>query len=592
MLKSLLALMAGFLLTVGGHSAPPSQNINVRDYGALGDGKADDTAAIQKAFAAAEAAGRVVPRDANTPVLTTQPTVFFPSGIYRITSEIKISGIGTWVMGEGWAVIRQDDPEKDILVTKNAWRMRIEGLSFKGGRNQVSLWNDNIDTGLVEINSCNFMGANGVSLLADFVSTNLLVERCRFIGGYQGAILRRMDMVAFRDCWFYSRRDMREKAFIENYSQHSLFENICGVPLVNGFGDRWIDNYATNLIIKNFRFGGEYGGMTPVINYTKPRSSGIPTSVVVENSWACSSGSEFRSTVVYLHEIPNRLELRGNSVVAQSLVQLRPEIDLNTYFKEHRVPASMLSFIAEGNVGELIDQELPELLRKPVASSSAKYQDVESSRKMQLVAAAVGDWEKKKRKDDISQPLVSKNGHRQVLEAERYIDLRPSTHRWITSDQMDSTKVPSDYFLSVAESAGDILWVWNQKGGGWPHIRITDVEVDLDKTPWLTWRALKAGSGAPEHFVVKIRVPDRQAVVHLDDTLHKRFEYIAHDLRKLGLSGKQKLELKIYPAGWDFPDLPEGTPGRTDPDNFVHPAEGSYGVLDFIRFEPDQGYTE
>ena len=55
--------------------------INVKDYGAIGDGVEDDTQAIKDAITAAQ--------DSLTCKL-----VFFPSGIYRITSTIKIEYVG------------------------------------------------------------------------------------------------------------------------------------------------------------------------------------------------------------------------------------------------------------------------------------------------------------------------------------------------------------------------------------------------------------------------------------------------------------------------------------------------------------------
>ena len=58
--------------------------IDVRDYGTVGDGSTDDTAAIQAAFDAAP-----------------YKTVFFPSGIYKITSTIDV-GVSTSVIGVGF----------------------------------------------------------------------------------------------------------------------------------------------------------------------------------------------------------------------------------------------------------------------------------------------------------------------------------------------------------------------------------------------------------------------------------------------------------------------------------------------------------
>lgn len=70
---------------------------NVLDYGATGDGVTDDTAAIQAAISAAPAGA----------------TVFFPAGVYLVSSPVRLRG-GLSYVGEGLAtgsgaVIRQKD---------------------------------------------------------------------------------------------------------------------------------------------------------------------------------------------------------------------------------------------------------------------------------------------------------------------------------------------------------------------------------------------------------------------------------------------------------------------------------------------------
>lgn len=82
----------------GRFSAPALRNyvrlndyINVKDYGAIGNGTTDDTAAIQAAINAAPAGGA---------------TVFFPRGTYRVTASgaapaFEISGNYITLLGEG-----------------------------------------------------------------------------------------------------------------------------------------------------------------------------------------------------------------------------------------------------------------------------------------------------------------------------------------------------------------------------------------------------------------------------------------------------------------------------------------------------------
>lgn len=93
--------------------------LNVRDFGAIGDGKADDTEAIASAI---KAAGTQDPARANA----LQPTIlFFPPGIFRVTRtllfkdpEVKIKEIqGSGSIGNTEACqLRYDGPAGGTLL--------------------------------------------------------------------------------------------------------------------------------------------------------------------------------------------------------------------------------------------------------------------------------------------------------------------------------------------------------------------------------------------------------------------------------------------------------------------------------------------
>lgn len=79
--------------------------ISVRDFGARGDGKADDTAAIQRAVTAMAA----LPEGGH---------VYFPEGVYRITGAIGIPFATGWKItgaSRGAVVIRQDTDNTPIF---------------------------------------------------------------------------------------------------------------------------------------------------------------------------------------------------------------------------------------------------------------------------------------------------------------------------------------------------------------------------------------------------------------------------------------------------------------------------------------------
>lgn len=79
----LLGLLAGAKEVQAAPS--PASMINVRDYGAIGDGTAPDTIALQNAFAAANTAGK---------------GIYLPPGVYRCATTLVING-ALGVYGDG-----------------------------------------------------------------------------------------------------------------------------------------------------------------------------------------------------------------------------------------------------------------------------------------------------------------------------------------------------------------------------------------------------------------------------------------------------------------------------------------------------------
>ena len=90
----------------GGLSLPLNKSIarSVKDYGAMGDGVADDTAAIQAALDAKPAG-----------------VVWLPAGLYRITSPLWIRQSGVVLRGAGSAVGGSVLPRHDRASEFDSW---------------------------------------------------------------------------------------------------------------------------------------------------------------------------------------------------------------------------------------------------------------------------------------------------------------------------------------------------------------------------------------------------------------------------------------------------------------------------------------
>ncbi len=134
--------------------------VNVRDFGAVGDGVADDTDAIQKAvsFLASKIKyDRFRLEDGwyRGSTETHVDELFFPEGTYKISNSIFAEGSIAW-RGEKGTKIILDDPRQDILYCRIYRRVLLNNIEFVGGKTQVQLWSRNWNASTVHIRNCVF----------------------------------------------------------------------------------------------------------------------------------------------------------------------------------------------------------------------------------------------------------------------------------------------------------------------------------------------------------------------------------------------------------------------------------------------------
>ena len=108
-------------------------DLSVTDFGAVGDGVTDDTAAVQAAIDYAETL-------AITPQGT--PTVFFPSGRYKINT---ISVVKASIRGEGpvgCTLVWGGAANGTMVQWEANWRKSFSGFRFDSGDNSPKIWFD------------------------------------------------------------------------------------------------------------------------------------------------------------------------------------------------------------------------------------------------------------------------------------------------------------------------------------------------------------------------------------------------------------------------------------------------------------------
>ncbi len=201
----------------------PSWRDVKRDYGAKGDGVADDSDAINKALL------ELRKEDREFSVL------YFPAGVYRVTKTVTSprathkEGNGIAVIGEDPAttIIKWDGPDKGTVFSYTAWysevsRLTIDGagragIAFLYNGERFSTYNETADMVFKDAAVGLQLGGSGGDSGGDYGQAENMVLRCQFLNCGFG--LRTMSYNSL-DIWVWN----------------SLFQD-CGSAMRNGAGN-------------------------------------------------------------------------------------------------------------------------------------------------------------------------------------------------------------------------------------------------------------------------------------------------------------------------------------------------------------------
>jgi hypothetical protein len=98
--------------------------INVKDYGAVGDGVVDDTAAIRLAITNAKSTISLSPQTS-----VDSKSLYIPHGVFIVSGSLEVTGLEIFGHKTSW--IKATEDEFDIFVSISATKFR--GFSINGG---------------------------------------------------------------------------------------------------------------------------------------------------------------------------------------------------------------------------------------------------------------------------------------------------------------------------------------------------------------------------------------------------------------------------------------------------------------------------
>lgn len=347
---------------------------NPRDFGAVGDGVADDTAAIQAAANDCKSKLKVIQPTGGS-YMGSCPELFFSAGKYRVSRSIQLCPYQT-VRGED-SILIQAEPDASILEFNGGYQNRIIGMQFVGGSKQVVFSNANVDSSFLTFRDCAFQSWSEYSVVADgtvddhHLSATLSFHRCRWDGAR--AIYTHCDTTQLNDCeahfrgknipqdggWIANAGFMRPNG-IYSYGGTLGLYNVTLVPaaplvpaedgsapkLVNAY---WIEN-GGSVVAERVRFSGEGAGVAPIIHRApvNTRSPYRGSKIAIHACQvSCGQDADSKSAVVTLRGgFPQCLRITAcDGLVSSSIPWIRvyPGYNLSADVASIMKPASSLS---------------------------------------------------------------------------------------------------------------------------------------------------------------------------------------------------------------------------------------------------------
>ncbi|MDD5704641.1 MAG: glycosyl hydrolase family 28-related protein [Kiritimatiellae bacterium] len=264
--------------------------LNVKDYGAIGDG-VDDTEAVTGAFLAAVRRGR---KNYWAP-----GTILFPPGVYRlkrpITSEhhaligLNLEGDGATIIGAGTNVPVFDVSGCPTIST------RISGLSFQNFQNVVRCWTTNVNcswTGRAVFEHCRF--SSGQYVMASCATPNMYVGfsdieigDCNLFKGLSDSVFVDTLTGMTRDRWWSGGwcegggvEDGIEAAGGARFFVNNVLLSPVGVDGSPVADQSWFKLSKPGMVVLTAcRFGAEYGGI-PLVRNQDPATYAVSVSGV------------------------------------------------------------------------------------------------------------------------------------------------------------------------------------------------------------------------------------------------------------------------------------------------------------------------
>jgi len=204
-------------------------HINVKAHGAVGDSTTDDAPVLSALFSS----------------LSGNVTIYFPSGYYKVNSNLLIRDCGNIIIvGDNATIVNGNAATTQVLTVKNCKSLVTKNIDFNLGNTATvlyNLWIDSISTSVV-IKNCNFYN------FGEWDAYGIVARNITDFGVIGNADAK----LEIRNCTFYNT-DTITTSF--NYDSHNHFGTAI-MLMSNAEYSIITENYFDNLSCAVYSIGG------------------------------------------------------------------------------------------------------------------------------------------------------------------------------------------------------------------------------------------------------------------------------------------------------------------------------------------------
>lgn len=211
--------------------------INVKKFGAYGDGVHDDRNFINNAIEYIYSLNIAFDNlDLMSRYYTTAPTLYFPNGKYKVNSTLNINYDRARLFnidGDNSSFI-SDNNNAIFTFVNYGGKSKISNCIFVKNYNSIIFSCKKLDNSKVLIDNCKFIENIDIAVIYKNRSSTLTFNNCMFSYCYK--IFKNVicDKVLFTDCWFseYQAEENDHTSFILLWGENA-FENCMFIPNAN-----------------------------------------------------------------------------------------------------------------------------------------------------------------------------------------------------------------------------------------------------------------------------------------------------------------------------------------------------------------------